>query len=68
MLNQSRKHWREVLSVKQLLHWVPVGRSGGFYHAIFPDLPTAKADMPKRIWQKLNARRVMARASRRANR
>ena len=60
--------WYEALSVKQLLHWETVGRSGASVPVIFPDLVTAPSNLSKKFKKKRAVRNGMAKQSRRANR
>jgi len=64
-----KRHWFEVLTPKQMIHWVPASiRAGSFYHDAFPDLPIDKHEMPKRVWNKRKSRRKTTKLSRRRNR
>gem|GEM_PF-5869320 len=53
---------------KAMLHWVPMGRSGGFRFELFPDVDVEKRDMTSRSYRKRKTRIKMAKESRRRNR
>ena len=60
--------WYEALSMKQLLHWETVGRSGASVPVIFPDLVTAPSNLSKKFKKARTKRNKQVRKSRRANR
>lgn len=53
---------------KAMLHWTPMGRSGGYRFELFPEFAGEKRKMSTRRYKKRKTRMNMAKMSRRVNR